>query len=109
MTSLRFTGHTTEGVPVSIHRLEVRAMERDIEYWQTRAQQLQNALETRIVIEQAKGVLAERMGCDAAAAFVILRRAARAKRRKLHELAAEVVASTAARGPAADAREVESA
>ena len=94
---------------MSIHRLDLRAMEREIEYWRTRAEQLQNALDTRIVIEQAKGVLAERMGCDAAAAFVILRRAARAKRRKLHEFAAEVVASTAAGGPAGDVREAESA
>jgi hypothetical protein len=68
-------------------------IEGDAAFWQTRAEQLQQALDSRIVIEQAKGVLAERMKCDASAAFDVLRRAARSSRRKLPELAAEVVAS----------------
>jgi ANTAR domain len=58
-----------------------------------RAAQLQEALESRIVIEQAKGVLAERYGVSVDEAFVLLRGAARFNRLKLHSLAAEVVSS----------------
>jgi AmiR/NasT family two-component response regulator len=56
-------------------------------------QQLQQALDSRIVIEQAKGVLSERyrMGIDDA--FELLRRSARNNRLRLHALAAAVVAS----------------
>ena len=55
-----------------------------------RRAQLETALETRIVIEQAKGVVAERHGLDVEDAFALLRRAARANRVKLHDLAARV-------------------
>ena len=58
-----------------------------------RNRQLERALETRIVIEQAKGVLVERLGIEPQQAFELLRRAARNERRKIHELAAEVVSS----------------
>jgi AmiR/NasT family two-component response regulator len=64
-----------------------------------RNRQLERALETRIVIEQAKGVLAERLAVDPQEAFEVLRRAARNERRRIHELAAEVVSSR--RTPAA--------
>ena len=55
--------------------------------------QLQTALETRVVIEQAKGVLAERLGLDIDEAFRVLRSAARSNGRNLRELAIEVVRS----------------
>jgi hypothetical protein len=80
---------------VSIHPLDSHLLETEVAYWKTRAEQLQSALDTRIVIEQAKGVFAERLGCEPAAAFSILRRMARSERLKLHELATEVVASAA--------------
>jgi len=54
--------------------------------------QLQQALESRIVIEQAKGVLAERYRVTPDDAFELLRRAARNHRVKIHALAADVVA-----------------
>ena len=55
--------------------------------------QLERALESRIVIEQAKGVLVERLSLDPDEAFEILRRAARSQRQRIHLLAAEVIAS----------------
>src|SRR3954464_11016829 len=58
-----------------------------------RVEELQEALESRIVIEQAKGVLRERFGWDVDDAFEILRYAARSSRTKIHALAAQVVAS----------------
>jgi AmiR/NasT family two-component response regulator len=58
-----------------------------------RSEQLQQALNSRIVIEQAKGVLAERFGTDVDEAFELLRGAARSERMRIHDLAAQVVAS----------------
>jgi AmiR/NasT family two-component response regulator len=55
--------------------------------------QLMRALESRIVIEQAKGMLAERLRLTLDDAFELLRTAARSKRVKLHELAREVIES----------------
>jgi hypothetical protein len=54
---------------------------------------LQRALDTRVVIEQAKGVLAERFGLDVHAAFDVLRTAARSNRMRLRDLAERVVES----------------
>jgi ANTAR domain len=53
--------------------------------------QLEHALESRIVIEQAKGVLAERLGLTIEEAFDVLRHAARSSRIRLHDLAQRVV------------------
>jgi AmiR/NasT family two-component response regulator len=53
--------------------------------------QLRTALESRIVIEQAKGALSVRHGLDPDDAFALLRRHARNHRRDIHMLAAEVV------------------
>ena len=54
--------------------------------------QLQGALDSRILVEQAKGVLMEREGLSARAAFERLRRQARARSRKVDEVAREVIA-----------------
>jgi AmiR/NasT family two-component response regulator len=56
---------------------------------------LQRALDTRIVIEQAKGVLAERFDVDVHEAFRVLRLAARTNRIRLYDLAEQVVESRA--------------
>jgi transcriptional regulator with GAF, ATPase, and Fis domain len=53
--------------------------------------QLQIALNSRIVIEQAKGVLAERMGLDMDQAFVSLRTMARSTNRHLSDTARAVI------------------
>jgi hypothetical protein len=55
--------------------------------------QLQTALESRIVIEQAKGILAERHSISPDKAFEKMRRDARSRRIKLHDLAAGIVAT----------------
>jgi AmiR/NasT family two-component response regulator len=55
------------------------------------AEQLQGALNSRVVIEQAKGVLADYAGLDMEAAYQALRRYSRDHNAKLSELAREVV------------------
>jgi AmiR/NasT family two-component response regulator len=51
-----------------------------------RRAQLEHALESRIAIEQAKGIIAERYGLGVEEAFEAIRRAARHHRMKLHDL-----------------------
>jgi hypothetical protein len=63
-----------------------------IELLTERNRQLEQALQSRIAIEQAKGVLAERLGLAPDEAFEVLRRAARTQRRRIQLLAAEIVA-----------------
>jgi ANTAR domain/GAF domain len=59
------------------------------------AGQLQSALTSRIIIEQAKGVLAERLQISADDAFEMLRGAARSRNRLLSDLARDVASGTA--------------
>jgi GAF domain-containing protein len=65
--------------------------QRSIRHHETLAEQLQIALNSRVLIEQAKGVIAERNQVDVGQAFVMLRRAARDSNRRLSELAHAVV------------------
>jgi AmiR/NasT family two-component response regulator len=51
-----------------------------------RRAQLEHALESRIGIEQAKGIIAERYGLEVDEAFALIRRAAREHRMKLYDL-----------------------
>jgi hypothetical protein len=69
------------------------ALQLDEVFWRGRAEELQHALVSRVVIEQAKGVLAERLGLDITGAFGVLRGAARSERRKAHDFARTVVAN----------------
>ncbi|WP_409332949.1 ANTAR domain-containing protein [Trujillonella humicola] len=63
------------------------------------ARNMRIAMESRAVIEQAKGVLMAQQGIDAEQAFEILRAASQRANRKLRDVAVGVVAST--QGPAA--------
>jgi len=55
--------------------------------------QLQTALDSRVVIEQAKGILAERQSITPDKAFEKMRDQARSRRMKLHHLAAGIVST----------------
>jgi GAF domain-containing protein len=57
----------------------------------TLTEQLQTALNSRVLIEQAKGILAERLHLDVSEAFTVLRDDARRHNRRLSELAQAIV------------------
>ena len=65
--------------------------ERGSRHREVLAQQLQTALSSRVVIEQAKGVVAERLGLHVDQAFDVLREHARSHHEKLSETARRVV------------------
>jgi GAF domain-containing protein len=64
-------------------------------YWSARAlsEQLQEALASRDVIGQAKGIIMAQSGCDEDRAFDVLRRASQRENKKLRDVAQGVVAS----------------
>ena len=64
-----------------------------VEVLQTTIDQLQTALDSRIVTERAVGMLAERFDLSMAHAFELLRSAARNSRRGLRALAEELTES----------------
>jgi hypothetical protein len=74
--------------------VEPSALVREVLRLRTENAQLVHALESRIAIEQAKGVLRERYGLSTEAAFELLRHAARSNRMKIHALARKVVSSS---------------
>lgn len=55
-----------------------------------RRAQLEQALQSRVAIEQAKGVIAERYQLGLDEAFELIRRAARSNRMKLHDLVRKI-------------------
>jgi GAF domain-containing protein len=59
------------------------------------AGQLQVALNSRVIIEQAKGILAERMRVTPDQAFIVLRAYSRTNNYPLTQLAADVISGTA--------------
>jgi GAF domain-containing protein len=71
----------------AIGLLGVRALRRQ----ETLVAQLQHALNSRVVIEQAKGVLAERLGMNMPTAFAALRDYARSHNARVSELALSIV------------------
>jgi GAF domain-containing protein len=68
--------------------------ERAIQQQELVASQLQVALNSRVMIEQAKGILAERLRTTPDEAFIVLRRHARSHNHALTELAADVIEGT---------------
>jgi AmiR/NasT family two-component response regulator len=64
---------------------------RAIRHRETLAEQLQTALNSRIIIEQAKGVIAERRHLDMDQSFTLLRSTARKDNRRLSDLARAIV------------------
>jgi transcriptional regulator with GAF, ATPase, and Fis domain len=70
--------------------------ERNVRRTDTLNEQLQTALNSRVVIEQAKGKLAERLGLDMDQAFGLLREYARARNLRLSDLAQAVIDGTQA-------------
>lgn len=65
---------------------------RQLDESRTLAGQLQRALDSRIVIEQAKGILAGRHGIDISAAFERLRNHSRDNHARIHEVCRQVIA-----------------
>jgi len=72
---------------------ETTELRAEIESLRSQIEQLQTALTSRVAIEQAKGVLAERLHLTPDEAFEVLRRAARNTRQPLTRVAALVTAS----------------
>jgi len=68
--------------------------ERNMRHTDTLNEQLQTALNSRVIIEQAKGKLAERLGLDMDQAFNLLRDSARTSNRRLSDLAQAFVNGT---------------
>jgi hypothetical protein len=65
----------------------------EVDRLQIAVAQLEHALAARVVVEQAIGVLAERQRLSPRAAFERLRKAARSRGKKVHDLARMVIAS----------------
>jgi anti-anti-sigma factor len=74
--------------------------ERNLRRSETVAEQLQGALNSRIIIEQAKGKLAERLGTDMDEAFRVLRAHARDRNQRLTDTARYLIEDPAADFPA---------
>jgi GAF domain-containing protein len=73
--------------------------ERNVRRRETVAEQLQAALNSRVVIEQAKGKLAERYGLDMNRAFTMLRDYARTTNQHLTDVARDFVIGATAEFP----------
>jgi transcriptional regulator with GAF, ATPase, and Fis domain len=73
--------------------------ERNLRRSETRAEQLQAALDSRVIIEQATGKLAERLGLDMPRAFGMLRDCARNTNQRLTDVATRFIAGGTASFP----------
>ena len=73
--------------------------ERNVRRSETVAEQLQGALNSRVIIEQAKGKLAERLGMDMDQSFAMLRDYARNSNQRLTDVARNIITSATADFP----------
>jgi len=88
----RLSGETLSFVDVLAAAVAAAlAGHRTIDHHQRTTAQLQSALISRVAIEQAKGMLAERLGVSVDAAFDLLRSHARGNNRNLHEAATKII------------------
>ncbi len=86
----RLDGHPLSAeISAEISRLTVYA-----DAQESKVRQLQTALDSRVAIERANGILAERFQVAVEEAFDLLRKAARSSRRELTPLAEEVISSS---------------
>jgi hypothetical protein len=85
-------GSTSTATDVEIARLTIYAdlQERKVGELQATVSQLQTALDSRVVIDRALGMLAERFDLVIPDAFELLRAAARDSRREVRALAEEI-------------------
>jgi hypothetical protein len=86
-----------ETLAILEHICDVAAATIDLTYQINQARllisQLQTALDSRVVLEQAKGILAERMKIDFPTAFQEIRNHARREQRPVHHVAADIIAN----------------
>ena len=75
------------------------AQERKVQELQTAVAQLQHALDSRVTIERAVGMLAERFSLAVYDAFEVIRSAARTSRREVRSLAEELLEDRAKTPP----------
>ncbi len=73
---------------------ELATLRDRVRFYRARAEQLQYALDHRLPIEQAKGVLAERYQIDIDSAFELLRSFCRNNNMKIHDVAGTLVEQT---------------
>jgi AmiR/NasT family two-component response regulator len=80
------------GIEAEVTRLILYAdaQERRVRELQTTVSQLQSALDSRVLIERAVGMLAERLNLATKDAFELLRSAARSSRREVRALAEQI-------------------
>ena len=70
-------------------------------YWDARdlSENLEQAMRSRAVIEQAKGIIMSTMRCDADEAMAVLKNQSQTQNIKLRDIAAEIVRNTSGHAP----------
>ena len=94
LTRDEFARSRSEARPVVIaaHAHRIADVPDEVLELRSRVRELRESLDSRVIIEQAKGVLAQQSGVTLDTAFEILRHRARNQRRSLVEICAETVA-----------------
>lgn len=74
--------------------LHTDEMQRRQDGFEDELSSIRNALETRDLIGQAKGIIMGSMGCTPDEAFALIKKQSQAENRKLHDVAADIAATT---------------